>query len=101
MPPIFRPATPRAAVTAPGPPAITRPGPLKKPQFASNQEEEEPMNRNVIETVLGAVVLLVGALFLAFAYNSADLNKSQEGYLLSAEFDRIDGLKPGTDVRMN
>jgi len=31
------------------------------------------MRRNVIETVLGAVVLLVAGVFLAFAYNSADL----------------------------
>ncbi|MBI3419349.1 MAG: outer membrane lipid asymmetry maintenance protein MlaD [Proteobacteria bacterium] len=59
------------------------------------------MNRNMIETVLGAVVLLAAALFLGFAYNSADLNKAKEGYLLSADFDRLDGLKPGSDVRMN
>ncbi len=59
------------------------------------------MNRNMIETVLGAVVLLVAAVFLVFAYNSADLNTGKEGYLLTAAFDRADGLKPGSDVRMN
>lgn len=58
------------------------------------------MNRNVIETVLGAVVLLSAAVFLGFAYNSADLGK-KEGYTIRANFDRIDGLKPGSDVRMN
>lgn len=58
------------------------------------------MNRNVIETVLGAVVLISAAVFLAFAYNSADLGK-KEGYLVSADFDRVDGLKPGNDVKMN
>jgi phospholipid/cholesterol/gamma-HCH transport system substrate-binding protein len=58
------------------------------------------MNRNVIETVLGAVVLLTAAVFLSFAYGSADLGK-KAGYNVRADFDRIDGLKPGGDVRMN
>ncbi len=58
------------------------------------------MNRNVIETVLGAVVLLTAVMFLSFAYSSADLGK-KEGYTVRADFDRIDGLKPGSDVRMN
>lgn len=58
------------------------------------------MNRNVIETVLGAVVLLTAAVFLSFAYSSADLGK-KSGYTIRADFDRIDGLKPGGDVRMN
>lgn len=58
------------------------------------------MNRNVIETILGAVVLLSAAVFLGFAYNSADLGKKQ-GYVVKANFERIDGLKPGSDVRMN
>lgn len=58
------------------------------------------MNRNVIETVLGAVVLLTAVMFLSFAYSSADLGK-KEGYNVRADFDRIDGLKPGSDVRMN
>jgi phospholipid/cholesterol/gamma-HCH transport system substrate-binding protein len=59
------------------------------------------MNRNMIETVLGAVVLLAAAVFLGFAYNSADLNQKKEGYRLTADFDRLDGLKAGSDVRMN
>jgi len=58
------------------------------------------MNRNGIETLLGAVVLLCAALFLGFAYNSADIGK-QQGYNVEAEFDRVDGLKQGGDVRLN
>ncbi len=58
------------------------------------------MNRNVIETVLGAVVLFAAAVFLSFAYNSADLGK-KAGYNVRADFERIDGLKPGGDVRLN
>jgi phospholipid/cholesterol/gamma-HCH transport system substrate-binding protein len=59
------------------------------------------MNRNMIETVLGGVVLVVAVLFVAFAYNGADFKKGKEGYLILADFDRIDGLKSGSDVRMN
>ena len=58
------------------------------------------MNRNVIETVLGAVVLLTAAVFLSFAINRADIGRS-DGYVVKADFDRIDGLKSGSEVRMN
>ncbi|MBP7253778.1 MAG: MCE family protein [Alphaproteobacteria bacterium] len=58
------------------------------------------MGRNVIETVLGAVVLLVAGLFMAFAFKSADLKKVQ-GYGVMALFQRADGLKNGSDVMVN
>ncbi len=58
------------------------------------------MGRNAIETVLGAVVLIVAGVFLVFAYSSADLQKVQ-GYTVSAYFPKVDGLKEGTDVKMN
>lgn len=58
------------------------------------------MGRNAIETVLGAVVLVVAALFMAFAYSSADLQKVQ-GYGVAAYFPQVDGLKEGSDVKVN
>ena len=58
------------------------------------------MNRNVIETVMGAVVLAVAVFFLVFAYTSADL-RHIEGYEVVARFDRIDGLRPGADVMIS
>jgi phospholipid/cholesterol/gamma-HCH transport system substrate-binding protein len=58
------------------------------------------MGRNAIETVLGAVVLLIAGLFLAFAYTSADLRKVR-GYEITARFPMVDGLKEGGDVRVN
>lgn len=58
------------------------------------------MNRNVIETVLGAVVLVVAAIFVFFALNTAN-SGTKSGYVVTADFDRIDGLKSGSDVRMN
>lgn len=61
------------------------------------------MGRNVIETVMGAVVLLVAAGFLTFAYKSStmgDLSDKSDSYALSAKFDNATGLNPGSDVRM-
>lgn len=55
------------------------------------------MHRNVIETVMGAVVLLVAGFFIVFAYSSANLRQVQ-GYEVNAFFDRIDGLQVGADV---
>jgi len=57
------------------------------------------MTRNIIETVLGAVVLIVAGLFLAFAYSTADL-RPVTGYTVTARFNAIDGLTVGSDVRV-
>jgi phospholipid/cholesterol/gamma-HCH transport system substrate-binding protein len=58
------------------------------------------MGRSVFETILGGVVLALAALFLIFAYNSADLRKVK-GYKVSANFPMVDGLKEGIDVKIN
>lgn len=58
------------------------------------------MGRNVIETILGAVVLIVAGMFMVFAYSSSDLQKVQ-GYTVSANFPMVDGLKEGSDVKVN
>jgi phospholipid/cholesterol/gamma-HCH transport system substrate-binding protein len=58
------------------------------------------MSGNVIETVMGAVVLVVAALFLVFAYQTSQL-RSVPGYQLSADFERIDGIRQGGDVRIS
>ena len=58
------------------------------------------MRRNMIETVMGAVVLVVAALFIVFAYDKAEVG-TVDGYEIRAKFDRIDGIRPGSDVRMS
>lgn len=58
------------------------------------------MGRSVFETILGAVVLAVAALFLVFAYNSSDL-RVVKGYEVTANFPMVDGLKEGIDVKLN
>ena len=58
------------------------------------------MRRNLIETVMGAVVLLVAAFFLVFAYSQADLGTVQ-GYDLKASFQSVGGLANGANVEIN
>ncbi|CAA6603903.1 conserved exported hypothetical protein [Rhodospirillaceae bacterium LM-1] len=58
------------------------------------------MNRNPVETILGAVVLVAAAMFLIFAYGTADVKKIK-GYELTASFSKIGGLPTGADVRIN
>lgn len=58
------------------------------------------MKRNVVEMVLGAVVLLVAAYFLVFSYKASNI-KSTNGYAIHANFAEIGGLDIGSDVRMS
>jgi len=58
------------------------------------------MQRNIFETILGAVVLLVAAGFLLFFYRSTDI-KPATGYEITAEFDNVDGLQGGSPVRIS
>jgi phospholipid/cholesterol/gamma-HCH transport system substrate-binding protein len=58
------------------------------------------MSRNIVETVLGAVVLLVTVAFLGWAYARSDAG-DPGGYTIIAQFDRADGLEVGSDVRIS
>jgi phospholipid/cholesterol/gamma-HCH transport system substrate-binding protein len=58
------------------------------------------MKRNAVETVMGAVVLVVAALFLFFAYTTSEV-RAVSGYELTARFDRVGGLRNGADVRIS
>lgn len=58
------------------------------------------MTRNLLETLLGAIVLAVAIGFLVFAYNTSQVQQSG-GYELIARFDKVDGLERGSDVRIS
>jgi len=58
------------------------------------------MGRNAVETVLGAVVLMVAGMFMFFAYDTAQV-KAVAGYKLSAIFFKVGGLTAGSDVRIS
>lgn len=57
------------------------------------------MGNKTFEVVMGALVLVVAAAFMAFAYQSGNL-KSVEGYPLKAKFSTVAGVSVGTDVRI-
>lgn len=57
------------------------------------------MQRSVVETIIGAVVLAVAGLFLYFTYSSG--YQRVEGYDVMAKFNRVDGLSLGSDVRLS
>lgn len=57
------------------------------------------MQRSVVETIIGAVVLAVAGLFLYFTYSSG--YQRVDGYDVMAKFNRVDGLSLGSDVRLS
>lgn len=58
------------------------------------------MQSNIVETLVGAVVIAIAAGFLVYGFSMADIRGSN-GYTVTAAFDRVDGLANGSDVRMS
>ncbi len=59
------------------------------------------MKSSAFESLIGAAVIAVAGGFLFFAYQSTGLSHAGTGgYKISAEFDNVEGINIGTDVRM-
>src|SRR5262245_23299392 len=58
------------------------------------------MHRNVIETIMGGVVLIIAVVFLVFAYSSSS-SGTVNGYTVTAKFNNISGINRGSDVRLS
>ena len=58
------------------------------------------MKDNLVETLVGFGVIVGAAIFVFYGYSVTDSSNS-DGYMVSAEFDRVDGLTIGSDVRMS
>lgn len=58
------------------------------------------MKRGAVETILGAVVLLITIGFVFFGARSIDL-QDNDGYELTARFLKVGGLDRGSDVRIS
>jgi phospholipid/cholesterol/gamma-HCH transport system substrate-binding protein len=56
--------------------------------------------RSLAEILTGLVVLAIAAVFLGYAVTSTGRSFSGAGMILTAKFDRIDGLGQGADVRI-
>ncbi|MFW0777982.1 MAG: outer membrane lipid asymmetry maintenance protein MlaD [Rickettsiales bacterium] len=57
------------------------------------------MQKNVIETLMGAVVLIVAGTFLFVAYEGSQL-RVEDGYKVNAHFSDASGIALGSDVRI-
>lgn len=57
------------------------------------------MEKNVLETLMGAVVLIVAGVFMAIAYQGSQMHVNG-GYLISAKFSNVSGIALGSDVRI-
>jgi len=58
------------------------------------------VQNSIVETLIGAAVIAVAVLFLAFAYTSTG-SGPVSGYEVLAKFNRVDGVNIGTDVRLS
>ncbi|NBO17904.1 MAG: outer membrane lipid asymmetry maintenance protein MlaD [Proteobacteria bacterium] len=57
------------------------------------------MKKNLLETLMGAVVLVVAIAFLVFAYEGSQL-RVEEGYSVIGKFTNATGISLGSDVRI-
>ena len=57
------------------------------------------MKRSFVETAIGALVIVVAAVFLFYAYRNSNLT-AKGGYEIKAEFLSVGGLTTGSDVRV-
>jgi phospholipid/cholesterol/gamma-HCH transport system substrate-binding protein len=58
------------------------------------------VGRNIVETIVGALVLLVAGVFVFYAFAKSDRG-GPSGYDIIARFGRVDGLKRGADVTLS
>lgn len=58
------------------------------------------MKRNIVETLIGAIVLVVAIGFFSYAYSRADVG-TVSGYTVNADFTGVGSLTTGADVRIS
>ena len=58
------------------------------------------MKSNVFETFIGAMVIILAAVFLFYSFSVTD-NNTNGSYKVIAVFNRIDGIQNGSDVRLS
>ncbi|VAX02741.1 Phospholipid ABC transporter substrate-binding protein MlaD [hydrothermal vent metagenome] len=58
------------------------------------------MKNNIVETLMGAVVLVVTASFLYFAFSHSNAT-TNDGKSYVVKFDKVDGLSVGGDVKIS
>ena len=62
---------------------------------------DELMKQGIFETIIGIFVLVTAFAFLYYSYNASGISNASKYYLLRAEFDNIDGISTGADVKIS
>ncbi|AHC73854.1 acetyl-CoA carboxylase subunit A [Candidatus Endolissoclinum faulkneri L5] len=63
-------------------------------------QENDPLSKYVVETLMGAIVLAIAGMFLFYVYTVSQFSTRNE-YDVIAHFTTVGGLKPGSDVRIS
>lgn len=58
------------------------------------------MKNSLVETLVGAGVIAIATVFFIFAYTTSGAGKGTGGYNLTAEFENIEGINIGSDIRL-
>jgi phospholipid/cholesterol/gamma-HCH transport system substrate-binding protein len=61
---------------------------------------ETLMRESLFETLVGLAVVAVAAIFLTFSLQQRSEAAPANSYVLSAKFNKVDGISPGSDVRL-
>ena len=59
------------------------------------------MKQNMVETLLGAAVLIIAIVFFIFGTSTANVGAGAGGYNVKAQFTDIGGLNVGDDVKIS
>ena len=59
------------------------------------------MKQNIIEIIIGFIVLIIALLFLIFAYKTGSSITSSKGYQVTANFQSAEGIAVGSDVMIS
>lgn len=59
------------------------------------------MKQNAVETLTGAIVIVVAAAFLFFIYTTTGIGGLSNGYPVKASFNNLGGVGIGSDVRIS
>jgi phospholipid/cholesterol/gamma-HCH transport system substrate-binding protein len=58
------------------------------------------MKQNIVETLMGALVIAVALLFIYISYKSGNITTTQGSYPVLAKFNETGGISVGSDVRV-
>lgn len=59
------------------------------------------MKQNIIETLVGFIILGIALTFFLFAYKTGGNKADHDGYILKANFQSVDGVMVGSDVMIS